>query len=111
MTENEFRALALSLPESEEKAHMGHPDFRVGGRIFATLGRARGEAVVMLTPDLQDSFVKLCPDGFEPVAGGWGRKGATIVVLARCPKRIARDAVTAAWRGKAPKRLLARHEA
>lgn len=108
MTENEFRSLALSLPEAEECEHMRHPDFRVGGRIFATLGRARGQAVVMLTPDLQEAFVKLCPDGFEPVAGGWGRNGATIVTLARCPKRIASEAVAAAWRAKAPRKLLAR---
>jgi hypothetical protein len=107
MTENDFRALALALPESEEKAHMGHPDFRVGGKIFATLGHRKGSGVVMLTPELQEAFMKLRPAAFEPASGSWGANGATSVVLKNCTKAIAREALAAAWRRRAPRKLLA----
>lgn len=106
MTENDFRKLALSFPEAEEKAHMGHPDFRVGGKIFATLGHRKGRAVVMLTPDVQEAFIGAAPATFEPVAGGWGSNGATSIELRSCTKAVARDALAAAWRRRAPKRLL-----
>lgn len=106
MTKNDFRKLALSFPEAEEKSHMGHPDFRVGGKIFATLGQKKGLAVVLLTPDLQEAFMHAAPEVFEPVSGGWGRGGATTIELKSCKKAIARDALAAAWRRRAPKRLL-----
>lgn len=106
MTENDFRKLALSFPEAEEKSHMGHPDFRVGGKIFATLGHRKGSAVVLLTPDLQEAFMHASPDAFEPVSGAWGRGGATSIELTRCTKMIAKDALAAAWRRRAPKKLL-----
>lgn len=106
MTANEFRKIALSLPEASESSHMGHPDFRVGEKIFATLGHAAGCAMVKLTPDLQEAFVKAAPDAFEPVSGGWGRQGATTVKLKSCTKAIARDGLVAAWRLRAPKRLV-----
>ncbi|MGK2856877.1 MAG: MmcQ/YjbR family DNA-binding protein [Thermoanaerobaculia bacterium] len=111
MTETEFRKLALSLPEAEEKSHMGHPDFRVGGKIFATLGHQKGLAVVMFTPDLQETFMHAAPDVFAPVGGGWGRGGATTIELKRCGKTVARDALIAAWGRRAPKRLLAAFDA
>src|SRR5580704_4849196 len=71
-----FRGIACSLPGAVESAHMGNPDFRVGGRIFATLsGQARGRGVLKLTPDQQAEFVRELPEVFEPVEKGWGRMG------------------------------------
>jgi hypothetical protein len=98
MTENEFRRLALSLPEAVEGAHMGHPDFRVGGKIFASLRSPEvGWAMVALKPEQQEMFVKAVPDVFVPVKGGWGRGGATNVRLARATKSAVLDALRVAW--------------
>lgn len=86
---------------------MGHPDFRVGGKIFATLGGPDPEwGMVSLTPDEQELFVELDPEGFRPVKGGWGRKGATNVRLKSARKAVVRDALRTAWRRRAPKSLL-----
>ncbi|MFA6956989.1 MAG: MmcQ/YjbR family DNA-binding protein [Thermoanaerobaculia bacterium] len=106
MTDSDFRKLALSFPQAEEESHMGHPDFRVGGKIFATLGHKRGLAVVMLTPELQEAFMYAAAGTFEPASGAWGRSGATSIELKRCTKTIATDALAAAWRRRAPKLLL-----
>jgi hypothetical protein len=111
VTANEFRALALSLPEAVEAAHMGHPDFRVRGKIFATLGHpdeARG--MVKLTPAQQAEFTAADREVFQPVPGGWGHQGATYVVLAAASEDVVRRALTSAWRNVAPKRLAARLE-
>lgn len=107
MTENDFRKLALALPEATEGAHMGHPDFRVGGgKIFATLrAPSEGWATVMLTPDQQQAFVQTVPDAFMPVKGGWGLKGATNVKLAAATEKPVRDALLMAWKNAAPKKL------
>ena len=106
MTAKEFRAIALSLPEATEAAHMGHPDFRVGGRIFATLGYPRsGWGMVSLTPEQQELFVRAQPAAFAPVKGGWGRSGATNVRLRAAKKAAVREALSIAWRNRAPKRL------
>jgi hypothetical protein len=106
MTPNEFRELALSFPEAIESAHMHHPDFRVGGRIFATLGYPdEDSAMVKLSPDDQKEFVRASPDVFKPVKGAWGRQGATQVYLPAATLNIVREALTAAWRKTAPKRL------
>jgi len=106
MTPNEFRELALSFPEAIESAHMHHPDFRDGGRIFATLGYPDGDsAMVKLTPDEQKEFVRKSPGVFKAVKGGWGRQGATNVHLPAAMIEIVREALTAAWRNTAPKRL------
>ena len=92
-----------------ESSHMQHPDFRVGGRIFATLGHPSSEwAMVKLTPDEQELFLKIDPDGFEPVPGGWGRQGATRVLLKSAKKAVVRDALQAAWRIRASKNPVAR---
>ena len=73
MTADDFRRIALELPEASQNAHMGHPDFRVGGKIFATLGYPDEHfAVVLLTPDEQAAFVRAAPRLFTPVKGGWG---------------------------------------
>lgn len=108
MTPAEFRRLALSLPAAVESAHMGHPDFRVGGRIFATLGYPTREwAVVMLAPDDQQVFTTARPRVFTPAPGAWGRAGSTQVRLARAPRGLVRDAITSAWRRRAPRKLVA----
>ena len=83
MDADDFRRIALSLPGAEERSHMAQPDFRVGGRIFATLAAQHlGYGNLMLTPEQQADFVAEMPDVFIPVAGGWGRNGATHVRLA-----------------------------
>ena len=109
MTAKDFRAIALSLPETEERVHMDHPDFRVAGKIFATLGypdKTRG--MVKLSPEEQHYFSKDHQDAFIQVKGAWGRRGATSVVLKAARKDVLRRAIEAAWRNTAPKRLLPR---
>ena len=106
MTPNEFRELALSFAEAIESAHMRHPDFRVGGKIFATLGYPdENSAMVKLSADDQKEFVRTNPRVFTPVKGAWGRQGATNVHLPSATTNIVRKALTAAWRRAAPKRL------
>lgn len=105
MTADDFRTLALSLPESAEKAHMGHPDFRVGGKIFATLGPDEDWGMVKLTPEQQASFICTDPDAFQPIKGAWGRKGCTYVRLAAAEELTVRQALVEAWRNTAPKRM------
>jgi len=109
MTAKDFRQMALSLPETEECSHMNHPDFRVAGKIFATLGypdKTRG--MVKLSPEEQHYFSKDDPDVFVPVKGAWGRRGATTVNLKAANNETLRKAIESAWRNTAPKRLLAR---
>jgi hypothetical protein len=105
MTANEFRALALSFPETAEQAHMDHPDFRVGGKIFATLGPDAKWGIVKLKPDQQAALMRAEPTMFEPASGTWGERGATIVKLRGAKEAIVRDALEMAWRNTAPKRL------
>jgi len=105
MTADEFRRLALSLPEAVESAHMGHPDFRVRGKIFATLWPDDEWAMVKLTPAEQDVFVQAEPKIFESVKGAWGARGATKVRLRSAKKAIVWRALVDAWRNTAPKRL------
>jgi hypothetical protein len=107
MTADQFRKLALSLPESSEVGHMGHPDFRVGGKIFATLGYPEdGWAMLKLTPLEQMLFVQEEPEVFVPVKGAWGKRGATNVRLRGAKKTGMGKALAAAWRNTAPKRLV-----
>ena len=89
MTEAEFRAAALKAPGAVEAAHMDHPDFRVSGKIFASLGYPDdGMGMVKLTPEQQRSFMKEAPEMFAPCAGAWGKAGATNVHLASAKKRV-----------------------
>jgi len=107
MSPSDFRRIALSLPETEERTHMDHPDFRVAGKIFATLGypdKTRG--MVKLSPEEQHYFSKDYPDLFVPVKGAWGKRGATSVDLKAASKEVLPKAIHAAWRNTAPKRLL-----
>jgi hypothetical protein len=106
VTVDEFRRMALSLPETAEVSHMGHPDFRVRGKIFATLGYpADGWGMVKLTATDQQLLVLAEPDVFVPAQGAWGRRGATIVRLRAAKKSTVRKALAAAWRNTAPKTL------
>lgn len=106
MTSNDFRRMALRLPETAEGSHMKHADFRVAGKIFATLGYpGPGWAMVGLTPEQQAEFVHDEPSAFVPVKGGWGRRGATNVRLKSATKASVRTALNAAWRNRAPKNL------
>jgi hypothetical protein len=106
MTADQFRELALGLPEAVEIGHMGHPDFRVRNKIFATLGYPNDQwAMVKLTPEQQEQFVEDEPDVFAPIKGGWGRKGATRVDLADATPKVVKPALLAAWKNVAPKKL------
>ncbi len=98
MTVDDFRRLALSLEGVEERSHMGSPDFRVNGRIFATLAaQGKGYGNLMLTPEQQASFVGEAPEIFIPVAGGWGKNGATHVKLAAANEDLLAGALRTAW--------------
>lgn len=99
MTPADFRRIALSLEGAEEGSHMGAADFRVGGRIFATLASTKqGYGNLMLTPEAQAAFVTELPEVFVPIAGGWGRMGATHIVLANANEDLLRGALQTAWR-------------
>ncbi len=108
MTPAQFRKLALSLPESEEKSHMDHPDFRVGNKIFATLHPDGERAMVQLDTDQQEAFVRTQAGSFAPVPGAWGLRGATYITLKTADRTAVQDALALAWRNRAPKKLLAK---
>ncbi|GAC1651553.1 MAG: hypothetical protein NVS9B15_11830 [Acidobacteriaceae bacterium] len=99
MTAADFRRLALALTGAEESSHMGAPDFRVAGHIFATLAhRSEGYGNLMLTPQMQAEFLADMPDVFLPVKGGWGRTGSTHVRLASVTEDVLAGALHAAWK-------------
>ena len=98
LTIEDFRRLALSLEGAEEGSHMGTADFRVGGHIFATLASKNlGYGNLMLTPEVQAEFVAEQPDIFLPIAGGWGRMGATHIRLSAANEDLLAEALRAAW--------------
>ena len=97
MTTASFRRIALGMDGAIESAHMGHPDFRANGKIFATLqGNDRG--MVKLTPDQQRKFIADYPEAFLPESGAWGRQGCTRVLLAAADAEAVGEAMTLAWR-------------
>jgi hypothetical protein len=99
MTADDFRRIALTLEGAEESSHFGAPDFRVGGRIFATLAaQAQGYGNLMLTPEQQAAFVAEAPEVFLPVHGGWGRNGATHMKLAAANEDLVYGALQTAWK-------------
>src|SRR5208282_1452259 len=95
MTPDEYRKIALSFRGATEDSHMDHPDFRVGGKIFATL--FKGNGVAMLTLEQQAALVKWRPDVFAPAKGGWGLKGSTTVLLSSADVSSVREALSMAW--------------
>lgn len=99
MNVDAFRRIALSFEGTEEGSHMGHPDFRVHGRIFATLAAAaQGYGNLLLTPEEQSAFVEELPEIFVPVSGGWGKNGATHVRLAVVSEDVLTGALRTAWK-------------
>ena len=99
MTIKDFRRIALSMEGAEEGSHMGAVDFRVGGRIFCTLAAAKhGYGNLMLKPEQQAMFVEELPEIFIPIAGGWGRNGATHVVLAKVSEDVLEGAIRTAYK-------------
>ncbi len=104
MTEAGFRRLALKMPEAMEGSHMGHADFRAAGKIFATCGFRKGFGVLMLTPEQQSGMVGDAPEIFLPVPGAWGKKGCTMVALAKITPDVLEPALRLAWRNKVQKK-------
>ena len=108
----DFRRIALSLEGAEEGSHMGAADFRVGGRIFATLAAvSHGYGNLMLSPEQQESFIAEKPDIFVPIAGGWGKNGATHVRLADATEDLLEGALRTAWKLRIEKNQVARVKA
>ena len=109
MTAADFRRIALSFDGAEEGSHMGAVDFRVGGHIFATLASVtEGFGNLMLTPEIQAQFVAEAPDVFLPVAGGWGRMGATHIRLAKANRDLLTGALQTAWKLRLDKNAASR---
>jgi len=102
MDAEDFRRIALTFEGAEESSHMGVPDFRVGGRIFATLAsQSQGYGNIKLTPDQQAAFAAEMPELFLPVAGGWGRMGMTHIRLAVATEDVLAGALHTAWKLRA----------
>jgi hypothetical protein len=106
MTPAAFQKVALSLPETAASSHFDVPDFRVGGKIFATAGRIDGRAVLKLTREQQQLLCEAEPDMFAPVENAWGRKGWTNLILKNTNAETALSALWMAWRNTASKKLL-----
>lgn len=112
MNAAEFRRIALSFPETTESAHMNHPDFRVAGKVFATLGYPdKSCGMVRLTPEEQDNVLREHPKAFNPCSGAWGRQGCTNVLLREVERATLERALLVAWRNRAPKKLVQQFEA
>ncbi len=104
MTVDDFRRLALALEGTVEGSHMGHPDFRVQNRIFATLPPGGSEyGVLLLNPEQQSGLVEDAPDLFSPVPGGWGRNGSTRVHLEKITDELLAGALRLAWQNRVAK--------
>ncbi len=97
MKPTDFRRLALAMEGAVEGSHMAHPDFRVNGRIFATIYPDNIRGMVQLLPDEQQTFMREHPAIFEPASGAWGRGGSTTVHLAAADSEIVGEAMTLAW--------------
>ena len=105
MTEEDFRALALALPQATESSHMGQPDFRIRTKIFATIAPGENRGMVKLTREQQTLLAEAEPNIFTPVPGGWGVRGATHVHLAHADRASVTSALQMAWRNTAPPSL------
>jgi len=112
MTPNQFRRLALALPDAIEGAHGGHPDFRVGGKVFASLGYPDATlGMIKLTPDQQAMLVESTPKVFASIRNAWGQKGYTNVRLVEADTATLKHALALAWENTAPKKLKGRAHA
>lgn len=109
VNDDDARDLALALPETEESAHMDHPDFRVRDKIFATLPRP-GRMGLRLDPATQEAVLATSPQTFSAAAGAWGRQGWTIADLASADREELRELVVEAWRWRAPRSLVAAYD-
>jgi YjbR protein len=97
MTSHQFRRLALGFQGAEESAHQGHPDFRIKGKVFATLGYPDdGHGMIKISPELQAELMQAEPEVYVPAAGAWGRKGSTCVLLKKATVKSVRSAMSAA---------------
>jgi hypothetical protein len=104
MTSDKFRKMALEVPTAVERSHMNHPDFRVAGKIFASLGVPdESWGMVKLTPEQQRTFIEKAPEVFKPSSGAWGRQGYTNVYLPVAKPTIVRTALDAAAKNVASK--------
>jgi hypothetical protein len=107
MTPADFRKIALSFPEASESEHMAHPDFRVGGKIFASLGYPdEDHGMVVLPPEEQTRLLETYPKLFARAKGAWGKQGSTTVRLEAVDRTTLKRAIEIAWRKRAPKDLL-----
>jgi hypothetical protein len=97
MTADDFRRIALGMKGAVEQAHMGHPDFRVNGRIFATLHTDLESGMVKVTPTQQQELMRGHPGAFTPESGAWGREGCTAVRLDVVDEDELGEALTLAW--------------
>ena len=109
MTAEEFRRLALSLAEVAEGSHQGHADFRVRGKIFASLGPDPDRAMIKLPLETQELLLTTEPEIFAAANGAWGRQGCTLVHLSPARKSNLRQALEAAWRAHAPEGFAQQH--
>ena len=109
MTADQFRKLALEIPGAVESSHMNHPDFRIGGWVFASLCYPDdGHGLVKLTPEQQRSFLEKAPGVFDPCAGAWGKQGSTSVDLAAVKVGLLRAALETASKNVSSKKKKAR---
>jgi hypothetical protein len=104
VTAKDFRRIALGMEDVVESAHMGRPDFRVNGRILATLNADLEAGTIKLTPDQQKKFVGEHPAMFAPEHGASGRQGSTRVRLDSVDEDTLGEAMTLAWQTAARKR-------
>jgi hypothetical protein len=104
MNRDDFRRIALGMEGATEGAHMGHPDFRVNGKIFATIHADHQYGMVKLTPEQQRSLVREYPAAFAPENGAWGRQGSTRVRFAAIDESSLGEAMTLAWQNADKKR-------
>jgi hypothetical protein len=111
MKATNFRHIALSFPETSEGAHMNHPDFRVAGKIFATLSHPdKRWGMVRLPPEEQDNVLREHPAAFNPCSGAWGRQGCTNVLLSAIDKPTLVRVLLVAWRNRAPHKIVQQFE-
>ena len=101
VTAAHFRRIALGMEDAVESSHMGHPDFRANGKIFASLTEDSKRGMVKLTPEQQRQFVRAHPDAFEPSSGAWGRNGSTTVKLEAADEETLGEAITLSWQNTA----------